>query len=576
MKRLNVVLLVLSFMLNSLQAQMNNLSLEDIPEENVYLHTNTNFLLAGEYLYYQIYNILPSRKELSSLSKIGYVDLINEVGKPIFQHKLILKAGVASSEFFVPADLPSGNYKLVGYTNWMRNFPKTSFTKDITILNPYLGDQKTFLSDSAVSNTPYSNKTKEIPNNTDTNTISIGMARSSFGKREKVDISLTAKSIRGLSGSYSISVRKIEPFPTADNPKMRDIILKPSTSGKIKSYEHLPETKGTLITGKLTYEPIRKIANQRIMLSFPGETSVFKIATTDSTGLFRTQLSEKYTGNEVLIQNLNGADETSNIELDMERHIDYDIDKFYSFHLDQKMEEYIIERSIQNQIENAYFEIKPDSVLQKKNIPPFYDGEITTYNLDDYTRFSTLKETFVEILDNVWIGENEKGKASFKVRYFKPLQDSGEPPLVFLDGAYIYNHDKLLGLPSKNIEKIKVGRDQYLYGSHSFQGIIDIYTFEGNAYMSYLDSGTVNFSFEPHRIKKYYYKEDYSANLLSAKKRLPDLRNQLLWLPEIITKNNIYNIHFYTSDVVGKYEVVLEGITNTGIPVTAKQFFTVD
>src|SRR6056297_470079 len=148
MKKLSFFLLVFSCALPYVRPQLNTLGLENIPQEKVYLHTNTNFVFTGEYLYYQLYNLLPKSEELSSISKIGYVDLINEGGIPIFQHKLILIDGVASSEFFVPADVPSGNYKLVGYTNWIKNFPNSLFTKDITILNPYLGDQKVFLSDS--------------------------------------------------------------------------------------------------------------------------------------------------------------------------------------------------------------------------------------------------------------------------------------------------------------------------------------------------------------------------------------------------------------------------------------------
>ena len=575
MKNITIILLVFCSCLTTVCSQMNS-DLERVPEEMVYVHTNSNLAFAGEYLYYQFYGILPAKKTLSPISKVGYVDLLNEDQKIIFQHKLALADGTASSEFFVPADLPSGNYKLIGYTNWMRNFrPENLFKKDITILNPYLGDQKIFLADSTLTNYATLKKTVSTNITSSTNPITIRTSQNVYGKREKVTLSIVSNTLSGLSGSYSLSVRKKEKLSTAPNIRINDLKITIANNPDISIFPYLPETKGAIISGKIADEPIEVNGYQKLMISFPGDNSVFKIATADSAGIFRTQLFNSYNGEEVLIRPLDDELKTINVQIDTNKVIDYGNLEFYHFSLKEEMKEYILERSIQNQIENAYFENRPDSILQPKTTPPFYDGDIDTYELDDYTRFTTLKETFVEILENVWIDEGKNGSPVFKVRYFLPLQDSGERPLVFLDGAYIHDHEKLLNLPSKAVKTIKIGRDQYLYGSHTFQGIIDLYTFEGNEFENYLDGATKHFSFEQFRVKKNYYKEDYSDGFLEIKKRLPDFRNQLLWLSQIKLKENNLNVHFYTSDISGEFEIVLEGLTDFGIPVSITESFTV-
>ena len=109
------------------------------PSERVHLHFNDSFLLAGEYLYYKLYCIDEQTNSLSSLSKIGYVALINSHGEEIFRHKITLENGMGQGDFFVPTSVTSGSYKLLGYTQWMGNLTITDFFQsDVIVVNPYV------------------------------------------------------------------------------------------------------------------------------------------------------------------------------------------------------------------------------------------------------------------------------------------------------------------------------------------------------------------------------------------------------------------------------------------------------
>ena len=71
------------------------------------------------------------------MSKLAYVEILNDKNKPVLQAKIALQEGFGTGSFQLPIDLASGNYKLRSYTNWMKNFSANYFfEKEITVVNP--------------------------------------------------------------------------------------------------------------------------------------------------------------------------------------------------------------------------------------------------------------------------------------------------------------------------------------------------------------------------------------------------------------------------------------------------------
>ncbi len=107
-----------------------------IPQENIFVHFNSNFLLTGEVLLYKIYCINNKTGLYSDLSKVAYVELIDENLKSVYKDKVRIPKGIGQGDFPISSDLKSGNYKLIANTNWMKNI-NSFYQEDIYIINPY-------------------------------------------------------------------------------------------------------------------------------------------------------------------------------------------------------------------------------------------------------------------------------------------------------------------------------------------------------------------------------------------------------------------------------------------------------
>jgi hypothetical protein len=116
------------------------------------VHTDKNFYLAGELLWFKIYNVDGALYQPVDLSKVAYVEILDKENKPVMQAKIELSKGKGNGSFYLPVSINSGNYKLRAYTNWMKNFSAAYyFEKPVTIVNTL----KTLTTPAADTNNRY-------------------------------------------------------------------------------------------------------------------------------------------------------------------------------------------------------------------------------------------------------------------------------------------------------------------------------------------------------------------------------------------------------------------------------------
>ena len=108
------------------------------PQEKLYVHLAQEFYLTGETVWFKIYYVDGALHHSMDISKVAYVEILDNNNQPLLQTKVALKDGKGDGSLFLPASISSGNYHLRAYTQWMRNFsPEFFFHKTISIVNSF-------------------------------------------------------------------------------------------------------------------------------------------------------------------------------------------------------------------------------------------------------------------------------------------------------------------------------------------------------------------------------------------------------------------------------------------------------
>lgn len=585
MKQL-IFLLALSIYIPGTFGQQHSMELTklqaEIPQEKVFVHYNASVLFPGEYLYYKLYTLNQENEKLSGISKIAYLELIDKAGKSVVKHKLNLDQGVGQGDIFIPTSLRSGNYKIVAYTKWMRNGgSKNYFSANITIINPYRNDQESILSKADTVLTQ-SKESEGLQGVEKMNDFSIDLAEgTTYGKRDLVSFSIQNSGASKIAGNFSISVRKKDRLALPVRINAANFLEAYSNNFMRDNSDStfLPDLRGDLYSGKIMAKHNFKKSpdREKIAISIPGDYFSLKLSEADPRGNFYFILDEDDYGDEMFLQVMGENRNEYNIEVNQQSDFDFVNMEFEGFKINEEMRNLIVERSIYNQIENSYYSAKPDTLKTEQDSVPFYGfNNAEIYKLDDYSRFKTLKETFIEIITNAKIRNDKDGNAVFDAYPIEGAQNLDIPTLLLVDGIYLQDTQRLIDYDALKVEEVQVIRNNYFYGSTAFRGIIAIQTINNDFLEGFTKDYVEKENIINSQLKKSYFKPDYSQNRPDSG-RIPDFRLQLLWEPNYnLLTNTTKEVEFYTSDVPGSYEISLEGFTTGGKAVSLTKLFTVE
>lgn len=155
----------------------------------------------------------------------------------------------------------------------------------------------------------------------------------------------------------------------------------------------------------------------------------------------------------------------------------------------------------------------------------------------------------------------------------------GLKPTIYLDDVEV-DFPTARTVHQADIDFIDIrntGHASAAYGLKA-QGIIAIYTKQGSrgqVKISDRKPGSINFKSIGFYTAREFYAPDYSLVDRNTSKK--DLRTTLCWKPNIIFngfKKPV--ITFYTSDEKGTFQIEIEGITETGIPIHTTAFLEVE
>jgi hypothetical protein len=106
---------------------------------------------------------------------------------------------------------------------------------------------------------------------------------------------------------------------------------------------------------------------------------------------------------------------------------------------------------------------------------------------------------------------------------------------------------------------------RYILGPSVTDGIVNFKSFEGDMAGYELDPNAVAVQFSGLDQHREFYTPEYDAGNKGLPS-IPDLRNELLWAPNIATGNSgRQSLPLFTSDQTGKFALLVQGITKEGL-----------
>ena len=137
-------------------------------------------------------------------------------------------------------------------------------------------------------------------------------------------------------------------------------------------------------------------------------------------------------------------------------------------------------------------------------------------------------------------------------------------PLILLDGFPITDLKKFMAYDPLKIRKLEIVDRMYFLGNLTYYGIMNFTTYTGKMEGYDLDPQAVVLDFKGLQSQREFITPDYTVKD-QVNTRLPDFRHLLFWSPDVNTNEKGKNeLSFFTSDIPGKYVIVVQGITKDG------------
>jgi len=435
-----------------------------------------------------------------------------------------------------------------------------------------------------------------------------------YGTRKKADLKVATRNT-GLAvtpSSISVSVFKLDPLQDGNTDRIEQwLFLSSELRGRVESPGHYfsdtvtqqetdlllltqgwsrfnwdslnrsdnkvlryaPEYAGHLITGTVTRRSDGKpLPGIPAYLSVPGKRFHFSTSVSDSFGRIAFDLKKIYGSGNIVLQT--GIDSTAHIQVADPWENGFPADIAPSLRLTKDLEPALRNAVLYNRIAQKPMPANRFFFPDAADSSAFFGIPEKTYLLDDYTRFGTLDEVFREFIPEVQV---RKTRNDYKLRVdHAPLGEFfSDDPLMLLDGVPYFNTNEVMAFDTRKIRKIDIVNRHYYQGSLDYPGIINFSSYEGDGGGIPLNPNALILEYEGLQLRREFAAPEYATpEQLSS--RQPDFRRLLYWAPSLWTgETGQSQVHFFTGDDKGRYLVVAQGLSDSGLAGSGTTTFEV-
>ena len=572
-----ILLISLSF---CLKGQYADVSIAN--RQEAFLQFNRDFYLSGEKVWFSLFLYDAESKRLVSERRFLEINLVNQEGVSLWKGNIKVLEGRADAQFNLPTKLQTAVYAI------HLGFPGER------------PDQYLYLKSLNVYNRQEVLESKDLTPETDVKTnlpgqgIEIEFSDREILTKEEVDFALKLEN--ATEASVSIQIRKVgnrQELINAPLPQNKRI-ERPLELNRVFDHHYLQFDLRRVSAPKDSILPLVFIPEQHKPLGFiKSKDDIFTLDVTDlSPGtkhfyfnqfIYRAYIPpdlewdyEKARYKDNLVPYYEGV---LNFEW-VEQSIDFkEAVRILNF-VKPEITDRVYDLAKQNQVREL---LTASGAYQTSNPAGLTIDSLTMQPMfwrqaKDYAPMDNLGEFLFEIVTGIkaWYTDDRKDIRVLNVD--GPYHDI---PLVLVNGVPTRDIARVLDLPIEHVQGAGVIKDHKSRGQYK-------YNQEALPYGAFASTGLIVIKLKPDVVNPFQSdfngllkKETYlKSSTFSEPKTMsgefsPDLRTTLAWWPQVNLERRRTDHSFFTSDIPGTYEIIVQGVKKGGGMVISRKVFDV-
>jgi hypothetical protein len=543
-------------------------------QEFTYVQTDKPYYYPGERIWLKAYMQYRDYELVDSLSKVLYVELINDEKVCIDRKYLSIDSGSAVGHIDLPDSTLKGNYYLRAYTQWMRNYGSESFyVRPLAVLG---------LTDKVME--------EKVEYDTASLIVHFTSHKETYTTRDSIRISIEVKDQQGFPVDASLSasvtdavlIKAIPGQPTILNFNLPDERMSVNQDFRVR----FPAEKGIQFSGIFKDDRGKP---QRTNLSITQRNfNSFIPAPTDANGEFKVTglnfTSTLHFGFQALTKR---GKPYGQITLNEK---DFPLIDFESRPLHVKIQDMnVVQVPVTTYIPGKDTRLLENVIVKGTSLEDFDPRTVSIYGKPDFVvQGEELKEVFtgnnlIQALQGkvpglrVTYGWDENNMDTYRVRLRGGSSTMGVgftsvEPILIVDGIpfgggpneSIANY--LTSIPTQTVERVEIITSAVpLFGLRGANGAILIFT-KNSKVTPEVSTVEDDPNMQVIPVRGYEELETFKGPTYESgeSSQSADLRSTIHWEPNLKAKDGHAKFSFYSADLQELYRVVVEGLSGDG------------